>query len=372
MQEESISLYQKHGTTDKVYHAQLKPEGDGWVLTMQNGKRGGTLTPRAKFEAPVSYVLAKKEYDKLVRSKISDGYSEGTAGMVFQGTSLEERFTGNVPQHYNEITEEEVDTYVSSPDWVLQEKWDGRRFQLQRKGAEVQGSNKKALRVPVSDVIASSLACVADEGDLLLDSELMGADLAVVFDVLVVNGVDIRNQPLNERLAHLERIKAKIEAAGVPGLMVVHTVRTVEEKRKHLAALRENAREGGMFKRIDGEYTSGRPSSGGNALKFPFAFRATFRAGKKKTAKRSIEVFGTDGDKMVALGHCTVPSNYPIPAEGALVDIEYKYCYPGGSLCQPRYKGERDDVDLGDCDISRLHYKETPQGASDEDDDSDA
>jgi bifunctional non-homologous end joining protein LigD len=372
MQEANISLYQKHGSTDKEYHAQLKPEGNGWDITMQNGRRGGTLTPRRKFETPVSYEVARKEYDKLVRSKVSDGYSEGEAGVAFQDSPFEARFTGNVPQLYNEASAEEVDSYYTDSDWVLQEKWDGHRRLTQRTGADIIGSNRKGLQVALPQPVVASFDCIADEGDVLFDGEILGGSLVVIFDVLIVNGKDIRNEPLKSRLVHLERIKAKLEAAGAEALMATYTARTEAEKRTHHAALKENAREGGMWKRLDGVYKPGRPSSGGNQMKNPFSFRATFIAGKMNKTKRSVKIFGLEKGKEVPLGNCTVPPNYDLPTEGALVDIEYKYVIPGGSVFQPRYKGMRDDVDREDCDVSRLRYKETPPGDEDEESEADA
>lgn len=366
MQAESISLYQKHGTTDKEYHAQLKTEGSGWVITMQNGRRGGTLTPRRKFEQPVAYEVAKKEYDKLVRSKKSDGYSEGIEGVQFQDVSFEARFTGNVPQLYNEATPKQVIGYLADPEWVLQEKYDGHRRMVQRTGTDVIGSNKKGLQVALPQPVVDCLSYLEDEGDLLLDGELLGGSL-VVFDVLIVNGRDIRGLPLEARLVHLERIKAKLEAAGADSLRATSTARTEEEKRMLYALLREKAREGGMFKRLDAPYTAGRPNSGGDQMKNPFIWRATFITGKQKSGKRSVELFGVDGDKTVFLGYCTIPANHAIPPEGAFIDCDYKYVYVDGAVAQARYVRERDDVDRADCAISKLHYKETPFEKDEED-----
>lgn len=41
----------------------------------------------------------------------------------------------------------------------------------------------------------------------------------------------------------------------------------------------------------------------------------------------------------------TVPANYPIPEVGALVEVEYMYRFEDGALMQPKYKGERSDVE---------------------------
>ena len=52
-----------------------------------------------------------------------------------------------------------------------------------------------------------------------------------------------------------------------------------------------------------------------------------------------------------------IPANRPIPAVGALCETHYLYAYRGGSLYQPVYKGERDDVSDADCGIGQLKFK---------------
>jgi bifunctional non-homologous end joining protein LigD len=372
MQEASISLYQKHGSTDKEYHAQLKPEGDGWVITMQNGRRGGTLTPRRKFETPVSYEVARKEYDKLVRSKISDGYSEGEAGVAFQDTPFEARFTGNVVQLYNEANPEQVDGYFTDPNWILQQKWDGHRRMVQRTGSDIIGSNRKGLQVALPQPVVASFDCIADEGDILLDGEIMGGAVVVLFDVLIVGGKNIRNEPLKSRLVHLERIKSKLEAVGAEALMVTYTARTEAEKRTHYAALKANGLEGGMWKHLEGEYKPGRPSSGGNQMKDPFIHRGSFIAGKMNKTRRSVKIYGLKDGKEVLMGNCTIPTNRDLPKEGDIIDLDYKHVFVGGAVYSPRYVGVRDDIDSEDCDVSRLHYKEVPVGEEADDEESEA
>ena len=62
------------------------------------------------------------------------------------------------------------------------------------------------------------------------------------------------------------------------------------------------------------------------------------------------------------IGNTTIPVNYPIPKEGDLVEIEYLYCYPGGALYQPVYKGVRDDKDTPDSYYT-LKFKQEEKDA---------
>ena len=60
---------------------------------------------------------------------------------------------------------------------------------------------------------------------------------------------------------------------------------------------------------------------------------------------------------VIPVGNCTIPPNKSTPPIGALVDVQYLYAYQGGSLFQPVYLRERDDVTRGECTLSRLHFK---------------
>ena len=50
------------------------------------------------------------------------------------------------------------------------------------------------------------------------------------------------------------------------------------------------------------------------------------------------------------------PTN-PFPLWVAWLKVRYLYAYPGGSLYQAAYLGERDDLDTGDCVLKQLKYK---------------
>lgn len=87
MQNESINLFYREGSSDKVYQAELKQQGDGFVVNFAYGRRGSTMTTGSKTPNPVSYPVAKKMYDTLVKSKTSKGYTEDASGKTFPGQS---------------------------------------------------------------------------------------------------------------------------------------------------------------------------------------------------------------------------------------------------------------------------------------------
>lgn len=367
MQEQRISLFYKDASSDKEYHAQLLAEADGFVVTFQYGKRGGTLTEGRKTATPVAYDKALKVYDKLVKEKTGKGYTPADSAALFVGTSLEERFTGIVPQLLNPIDDGQADELVADDDWILQEKYDGHRRMLRNDGATSFGINRKGLAVGMPEEVAQCFAALARLAPLTLDGELMGTTYAI-YDILEMSGKDVRELSYKQRLELLEELSILLDAAGVSAnFFVVPTWFKTQDKREQLAKLRATGAEGGVFKRLDSLYVAGRPNSGGNQVKRKFTHSASVLVSKAHPTKRSVavEAFDEAGAK-VALGNVTIPSNYDIPVAGAIVEVEYLYAYPGGSLFQPQYKGVRDDIDEDACVLSQLHYKRGTDEDSDE------
>ena len=78
----AISLYFREGSSDKVYHAQIAPDGnDLYSVNFQYGRRGSTLQTGTKTAAPVALAQARKIFDKLVAEKRAKGYTEGESGV---------------------------------------------------------------------------------------------------------------------------------------------------------------------------------------------------------------------------------------------------------------------------------------------------
>lgn len=72
---DSADLYFQEGNSDKVYHARLETDGAGYSVFFSYGRRGGNMTEGYKVQdAPEA--VARKEYDKLVASKVKKGYQQ--------------------------------------------------------------------------------------------------------------------------------------------------------------------------------------------------------------------------------------------------------------------------------------------------------
>lgn len=342
--DESISLYFADGSSDKVYHAQLVAQGDGFMVNFQYGRRGSTLQSGSKTSAPTEYERAKKIYQKLIAEKTGKGYTRGESGAAYQGTSNEVRVSGYVPQLLNPIGEQDVQRYINDDGWVAQEKMDGERRIANKKGAgEVDGINRKGLVIALPMPQFVGLCAPSPYPSFVLDGESIG-DTLHVFDALEIGGQDLTLLGFEARFRRLESVVSDLAS--------------------------ENVRngEGIVFKRKDAAYTPGRPASGGDQVKFKFVESASCIVEKTNDGKRSVALSLLDADgKRVPVGNVTIPANALIPEAGQIVEIQYLYAYPGGCLYQPVYLGKRTDIEACACALAQLKYKPVTQGEEDGD-----
>ncbi len=69
-----ITLYCREGKSDKVYNAEIVKQGDGFVVNIAYGRRGGTMKTGTKTPKPVSRDKAQYIYGNLVLDKVGKGY----------------------------------------------------------------------------------------------------------------------------------------------------------------------------------------------------------------------------------------------------------------------------------------------------------
>ncbi|MBN6152497.1 ATP-dependent DNA ligase [Xanthomonas sp. AmX2] len=183
--------------------------------------------------------------------------------------------------------ENDAATLGAIDDWQLEWKWDGIRLQLIRRHGEValwsRGEERLDGRFPEIEAAASTLP-----RDAVIDGELMGwrdgeaapmpftalqtriqrrkpgaktlADTparVLAYDLLELDGIDLREQPLAQRRAQLQ---ALLDAHADPRIALSPQVQAASWEAA--AALREASRERGveglMLKRASSPYQSGR------------------------------------------------------------------------------------------------------------------
>lgn len=355
------SLYYSEGNSDKEYHAEIVSVAGGSVVNYRYGRRGSSLSVGTKTSVPVEFTQAKKIYDKLVKDKLSRGYTLAASGTAYQGTELAGRQSDFLPQLLNPITELEMKELMTDTQWAAQVKMDGERRAVHADGHEVIGINRKGLIVPLPEPIVSELqAIAANSGTIRIDGEIIG-DTFYAFDLHLHQGINLHTSPWSKRMR-----LAQIVLFQCKHFKTLSVAVTPKEKRSLCNKVKLAQGEGIVFKRLNSPVSVGRPNSGGDWLKFKFTESASCCVMEINVGKRSVKIGLMDkiGHSPVSVGNVTIPPNYPIPAPGNIVEVEYLYAYRGGSLYQPVYRGIRADLDINACTFSQLKYK--PEGLAED------
>ena len=346
MKSEKITLYFRQERSDKVYKAALEEQDGLFLVNFAYGRRGATLKTGTKTQSPVPYEKAKKIYDKLVLSKSAKGYvpNEDESDYVYETDQVK---TGIHCQLLNPIEEDELSKFINNEEWWGQQKMDGKRM-LIKKSEELIAINRKGLSVGAPQTIFDSATKI--NRTFVIDGEAIG-DHLYVFDLLHLDGEDIRNKPYNERYDLL------INLGFSDAIKIVPPAKTAQEKQTQVDQLRKESAEGVVYKKHAAIYEPGRPNSGGNQRKFKF-YETVSVIVSKLNDKRSVGVSVLDNGSEVFVGNVTISVNKEIPKERDIIEVRYLYAYKGGSLYQPTFLMVRTDIDEKECVIEQLKYKQ--------------
>ncbi len=349
---QNVTLYYREGLSDKVYQASIEPKNGLFVVNFAYGRRGSTLNTGTKTNAPVDEKTASSTFNKLVAEKKAKGYTPGPDGTPYQHTEQENRVSGYLPQLLSPIEEQQVENYLVNPDWVMQEKFDGKRLLIKKELDVITGINRKGLTVGLPEALIQD--CQQIECNAVLDGEIVG-ETFYAFDVLEVNHGSVKDLEYQARLAVLSDL---IPKGFLRHLKIVITCREELVKRKHFDLLRRVKAEGVVFKKKDGLYVPGRPATGGTQMKFKFHATASFIVAGVNGSKRSIRIALLDVGVLKDAGNVTIPANHEIPAKGEIVEVRYLYAFPeSGCVYQPVYLGIRSDLVSTDCSPAQLKFK---------------
>jgi ATP-dependent DNA ligase len=263
-------------------------------------------------------------------------------------------FTGLLPQLLNPVDEVEANRLLTDSHHCLQEKFDGRHLLIRKEAGEITGINKKGLIISLPQSLISSAFHLP--GDFILDGEGIG-DRFFVFDLLTQGKEDLRHQSYRTRLVALMNL---IASANQRSITLVQTMFTSADKERVFVELRKARKEGVVFKRLDAQYSPGRPNSGGPQLKHKFYATLSAVVSKINT-QRSVEIRLLDHEGWQMAGNVTIPANHSIPEVGAVLEIRYLYAHrESGVLYQPVFLGVRSDVEPMECRTSQLKFKAEP------------
>lgn len=347
----SVSLYSQHGGSDKEYHAYLRPKSIGWTVDFAHGKRGKPLKTGTKTETPVDYDNALKKYVSLVNSKKNGDshYVEGDAGAAYSSHVAAGAMFGMFTQQPTPITAAHLQRLISDDRYGLQQKANGENRLIRVFGDEVRGGNKKGQQVDIPEEWIRQFRAL---GSLVANGEHVG-DRFLAFDLLEIEGQDLRHLPQHERYARLVQLYDGM-ASAVPAFGVLHCYYTTEEKRALVKQIEEANLEGVVAKLRSAPYVAGK---GLNTLKFQFREIISCIV-LKHNVQRSVQGGLLDKDgQIVPCGNITIPPNKPVPEVDAVIDVQHLY-WTGQALEQSVYdpdnKSPRVDVDRAECTLDQI------------------
>ncbi len=354
----TTSLYFQENGSDKVYIANLievDKASNKYKVVCQFGRRGSTLSETEKTKGEVSYGAADSAYNKVISEKTKKGYqltSGGTPGTAsVSDSALGKIRSGLMPQLLNPIYLDEAMKYINDDTWMMQEKFDGQRLMTQKANDKVTGSNKLGYVTSLASTIHNSITSLS-VGSITTDGESIG-DHYFIFDVMEINGQDLRGLSAIERITRYESALATSNEY----LHMVETAYTQEEKLALYLRVMDSGGEGVVFKRKNSKYTAGRPNSGGDQIKLKFIESASCVVIAQHSSKRSVSFGLLVNGQLVDHGNVAIPNNQDIPNTDDIVEIQYLYAMKNGSLIQPVYLGKRTDIERIECDVSQLKYK---------------
>ena len=347
----STHLAKRDATSDKVYQLSVVPADGGYNVAYANGPRNGTMRDGFR-KTGITLAEAETLYAKILAEKIADGYLPTGASAVELVKPADKRDSGILPQLLNPVSDREAAMIMANPaGWGMQPKKDGHCKLMERRGDKLSLINRKGQYVGTPKEFA--IAAAAMTGDFILHGEHVGS-IFWAFDCLSFNGASVTELPYSTRYQMTEAI---CMAIGGP-FQLVPLAETVEE----MKAMHERetlARgEGVVFKKLGASYKVGRPSSGGDQLKWKFWASATCRVMALGRTTRSVTVGCLRAGELVTVGDVTVYPNQDMAdfQPGALVEVKYLYYFATGSIYQPVLLGVRDDKDQPD-EVASLKLK---------------
>jgi bifunctional non-homologous end joining protein LigD len=336
-----ITLYFKEGTSDKVYQVSVDAVADGYDVNFAYGRRGSTMNTGKKNTSPLSQGEAQKIADKLVKEKMAKGYTPGPDGTPYKNTNNENRNTGIYPMLLNAIPEEEISIFVMDANWILQNKYDGKRMIIRKQDNQVDAINRSGLLIGAPQHILDEVAQIP--GNFILDGEAVG-EKYIIFDMIE-----------NTRLLvnRLEDLRVLMKQSNHISMLLAPNFDGHSAKAYQVQHLKDTNHEGVVFKHKYAPYTPGRPATGGVALKCKFTATANVWA-TMWNVQRSVQIRAEGGEQV---GNVTIPVNKEMPPIGSIIEVRYLYAIPGSNaLYQPVYSRLRDDINAADK-LSSLKYK---------------
>jgi bifunctional non-homologous end joining protein LigD len=245
--------------------------------------------------------------------------------------------------------------HLLSEDYAAQQKFDGKRILLAVDRNSVTAHNRTGLVCDVSPPILEQARMLSPIAPLILDAEWLRETKSLhVFDLLEIDGTNLRSFPFRQRQDQLNRTLA---VARLPNILAVRTEYLRDQKIALLQKISVHNLEGIVLKPINSPYKVGRQP---DHFKFKLTAVSSFLiTGLNQKQSVSLGAFDEQG-RLINCGDVRIRNDRFKVREGMIIDVEYLHVFkPTNQVYQPRMKAIRDDLHPEACTLSQLRYKGT-------------
>jgi len=249
---------------------------------------------------------------------------------------------------YTDMSGQDIDAILDSPEWVGQQKHDGTRVLLNLRTGEATTRKGTPLKFAAAnqhmDSIRADLKRVGLLGirNVYLDGEL----IVERGEYIVFEMVD----PTDPTMTYLERL-AWLSSLDLHGTRItVAKTWWGKDKAAALRMMRNAGVEGMMLKRADSLYEPGTRVKSGSKVKFVKTADVVVMERRKSPLSAKLGVL--DSGRVVPVGSCSLIGKAAVEP-GDVIEVNYLF-WTGTNLYQPRMVRKRPDKTLLECPIDQL------------------
>ena len=244
---------------------------------------------------------------------------------------------------------------VLDPNYGVQQKFDGERILLHVERTSVTAYNREGRPY---DTMAKDILTEAKRfstfAPLLFDAEWIREIKSLYcFDLLELEGIDLRPDKFIDRIRHLTRAFTHHET------FLIHQARTEVEQKGKVALVTQiwdlNL-EGIAAKRLDSSYFIGRSPQNYKYKRTHDASFLIIRRNKKASVDLALV---DDNNRLIEVGSVQIrDKRFERVKEGTILDVRYMHAFrKTNHIYQPRMLRIRDDLKPDSCLLSQLRYK---------------
>jgi bifunctional non-homologous end joining protein LigD len=376
----TITLHSTIAGSDKLYQLTIvcAEEANTYNLVYANGRRTGTLTPgkKPKNTTPLTLDQATTELDNLKRHQTGRGYhelgncslcanedvapSDPTPSSTSQTVNASCQLLTLLPGSDDCRTLEEFlhvsHDLLNDPQYCAERKFDGIRVLLYLDAAgNVTPFNRTEEVRGISRAVINEIQMFRLNAPLMFDGESIG-DKFHIFDLLEIQGINIRHLPFEQRNAQLGNLLN--QAADLTALVPTKTCFSTADKTALLIQMFEEQKEGIVFKKLSAPYRSERAR---DQFKVKFVSEATFVVTEVKPKGKHSVTIGllNEASQIVSAGHVSIRPCIKEVKTDDLLDVRYLYARrSSGHIVQAVAQRIRTDISREECTTAQLKYKE--------------